>query len=116
MPLALPSIRMYPRAPWWEVENNPPASLNPTAALAGLLYKHGKRHHWLEFATRFYWGAIAASETTVYHVVMPVRSFLEHVPGRERPERELRRVAERIHRAGVVTYEMDVEGYVKGPL
>ena len=116
VPSALPSIREYPRAPWWEVDDHPPASLNPTAALAGLLYKHGKRHPWLESATRFCWEAIAASETTEYHDLMPVLTFLEHVPDRERAERELERVAERIRRPGVVTYETDAEGYVKGPL
>src|SRR5215469_13455066 len=31
VPSALPSIRAYPRAPWWECEDVPAASLNPTA-------------------------------------------------------------------------------------
>ena len=116
VPSALPSIREYPLAPWWEASIHLPASLNPTAALAGLLYKHGKQHPWLESATRFCWEAIAESDTTEYHDLMPVLTFLEHVPDRERAERELGRVAERIRRPGVVTYETDAEGYVKGPL
>lgn len=116
VPSALPSIREYPHAPWWEVAHDPPASLNPTAALAGLLHKHGKHHPWLEPATRYCWEAIAASETTEYHDLMPVLTFLEHVPDRDRAERELARVAERIRRPGVVTYETDAEGYVKRPL
>ncbi len=39
VPWVLPSVRDYPRAPWWETSDNPPASLNPTAAVAGLLQK-----------------------------------------------------------------------------
>lgn len=116
VPVALPSIRDYPRAPWWQAEDDPPASLNPTAALAGLLYKHGKRHPWLDSATRYCWRAIAATETTEFHDLMPVLTFLEHVPDRARAERELERLAERMRRPGVITYETDAEGYVKGPL
>lgn len=116
VPFALPSVREYPHAPWWETGDNPPASVNPTAALAGLLYKHGKQNPWLETATGFCWKAIAATETTEFHDLMPVLTFLEHVPDRDRAERELERVAERIRRPGVVTYETDAEGYVKGPL
>src|SRR5713226_10628499 len=26
IPFALPSVRAYPRAPWWEADDNPPAS------------------------------------------------------------------------------------------
>jgi hypothetical protein len=116
VPPTLPAIRAYPHAPWWEVSDSPPASLNPTAALAGLLYKQGVQHAWLDAATQYCWEAIAASDTTEFHDLMPVLTFLEYVPDRERAERELERVAERIRRPGVVIYETDAEGYVKGPL
>jgi hypothetical protein len=116
VPSALPSIRDYPHAPWWEAPDAPPASLNPTAALAGLLHKRGIQHAWLDGATQYCWEAIAASETTEYHDLMPVLTFLEHAPDRARAEHELARVTERIRQPGVVTYETDAEGYVKGPL
>ncbi len=48
VPYALPSVNAYPHAPWWTVEENPPASLNPTAAIAGLLFKYGIQHPWIE--------------------------------------------------------------------
>lgn len=119
VPVVLPSVREYPRAPWWEPQEPLAASLNPTASLAGLLYEHNVHHPWLAGATRYCWEAIAASETTEYHDLMPILTFLEHAehaPERDRAERELERIAERIRRPGVVTYETDAEGYVKGPL
>src|SRR5215469_8027926 len=33
VPFVLPSARDYPHAPWWETEDIPPASLNPTAPI-----------------------------------------------------------------------------------
>src|SRR5262249_1264742 len=37
VPFVLPSAHAYPRAPWWNSDDPPIASLNPTAAIAGLL-------------------------------------------------------------------------------
>ena len=40
VPWLLPSAHHYPRASWWNTVDSPPASLNPTAAIAGLLHKN----------------------------------------------------------------------------
>jgi hypothetical protein len=118
IPVVLPSIRQYPHAPWWEpeTEGQLQASLNPTAALAGLLHKHGIAHPWLEPATQYCWEAIARSETTEFHQLMPVLTFLEFVPDRARADGELTRVLKRIQEPGVVVSDPTAEGYVKGPL
>lgn len=48
VPFVLPSVRDAPRAPWWNTEtDDPPAWINPTASIAGLLHKHGVDHPWL---------------------------------------------------------------------
>jgi hypothetical protein len=114
VPFALPSVRDYPRAPWWEAEDDPPASLNPTAAIAGLLLKHDVQHPWLEGARDYCWGAIEGLETDEFHTLMPVVTFLEHAPDRERAERELERIGARI--AWVVERDPFATGYVKKPL
>ena len=44
VPFALPSVRDYPHVPWWESADQPPAALNPTAAIAALLHKHHIAH------------------------------------------------------------------------
>ncbi len=116
VPFALPSVRLYPRAPWWQADDNLPASLNPTAAIVGLLLKHKIKHPWVDPATAFCWRAIAESETRQFHELMPMITFLEYAPDRLQAERELKRVAARILEPGVVTMETYAEGYVKYPL
>lgn len=116
VPFAMPSTRQYPHAPWWGVDDNPPASLNPTADLVGLLLKAGVRHPWIDRASAFCWKAIEATETEQYHDLMPIISFLENAPDRARAEQALARVVERIRKPGVVAYDVDAQGYVKKPL
>ncbi len=124
VPFALPSVRNYPRAPWWQADDHTPASLNPTADLVGLLMKFGAQaglrsglpHPWVERAAAYCCQAIAAAETEQYHDLMPMISFLEHAPDRERAERELARIKERLCKPGVVEYDPQAGGYVKMPL
>jgi hypothetical protein len=116
VPYALPSVNAYPHAPWWTVEENPPASLNPTAAIAGLLFKYGIQHPWIETASNFCWREIAASDTTEFHTLMPVITFLEHAPDRVRAEHELQRIASRLTQPGVIEFDPNAEGYVQKPL
>lgn len=116
VPYALPSVNAYPHAPWWTVEDNPPASLNPTAAIAGLLLKHGIDHPWLEAASKFCWREIAATDTTEFHTLMPVITFLENVPDRAQAEHELQRIAARLVQPGIIELDPHAEGYVQKPL
>ena len=57
IPFVLPSVRARPRAPWWETADQPPADLNPTAAIAALLHKHRVEHPWMAAASDFAGGA-----------------------------------------------------------
>ena len=116
LPFALPSVKKYPRAPWWEADENPPASLNPTASIAGLLLKHQIEHPWLRRAEAYCWQAITATETTQFHDVMPIVTFLEHAPDRQRAKAELERAARRISAANIVSYDPNAAGYVQTPL
>lgn len=116
LPFALPSVMNYPRAPWWQAEDNPPASINPTAAIAGLLLKHNVRHPWVARASEFCWRVIAESESDEYHDLMPMVEFLTHAIDRKRAERELQRIADRIVEKKLVAYDPNAEGYVKFPL
>jgi len=116
VPYALPSVNAYPHAAWWTVEDNPPASLNPTAAIAGLLLKHGIQHPWIETTSQFCWREIAATDSTEFHTLMPAITFLEHVPDRTRAERELQRIAARLSQPGVLELNPHAEGYVQKPL
>jgi len=117
VPFALPSLNAYPHAPWWGVKDAvPPAQLNPTAAIAGLLLKGGVRHAWLERADDYCWRAIEASTTREFHDLMPIIVFLEHAPDRPRAERALAAIAEAVAAPGVVALDPEAEGYVQKPL
>jgi hypothetical protein len=116
VPFVLPSVRSAPRAPWWNTDDNPPASLNPTASIAGLLHKHGFRHAWLEGATEYCWNAIGASQLDEPHLLVAIITFLENAPDQARARREFDRLATSLFENNLVAIDPDTEGYVKMPL
>lgn len=116
VPFVLPSVRAYPRAPWWEPVDHPSASLNPTAAIAGLLHKNGVRHPWLEPATAYCWRAIEALEATSRYEIGCVLGFLEHVPDRVRAEAALERVGSMLVAQGLVALSPGAGGEAFSPL
>ncbi|MDQ3398852.1 MAG: hypothetical protein M3498_03725 [Deinococcota bacterium] len=115
VPFVLPSVQGYPHAPWWSTKDDPPASLNPTAALAGLLHKHHVHHPWLEGATLYCWENIPDRLPEDMHEMAVVLTFLHHVQGRDRAERELERLQEHLLSSGLVA-GVHESGYVKKPL
>jgi hypothetical protein len=116
VPFALPTTKQYPHAGWWAVEDDPPASINPTAAIVGLLLKHRVSHPWIERATAYCYDAIAVSDSTWYHDIMPMITFLEHAPDRERAETDLERIVQRLGAPGAINLETETDGYGHFPL
>jgi hypothetical protein len=116
LPFVLPSALEHPRAPWWQTGQDPPASLIPTAAIAGLLHKHRVDHPWLEPATAYTWRAVDAIEQTSPYEVRSVLPFLEHVPDRERAQAAFRRVGDLALEQGLIALDPAAEGEVHSPL
>lgn len=112
VPWLLPSAHHYPRAPWWNTVAEPPAALNPTAALVGLLYKNRVNHPWLERATAYCWAQIARLEPTDFHAFGVAFTFLEHVPERARAAGEIERLVALMVAGGLVA-ESGATGYVR---
>lgn len=103
VPAVLPSVRGYPRAPWFNVDDDaPPGSLLPTAGIAGLLHKNRVEHPWLDTATSFCWQAIAALEDTHPYEVEFSLTFLDHVPDREHATREADRLGRLVRERNLV--------------
>lgn len=102
VPFVLPSVRDFPRAPWWESTDDPPASVNPTAALAGLLHRHQVDHPWLGPATDFCWREIEARDDFEQYDMVAVLTFLEFVPDRGRAEAAFERLGKAIIDRGLV--------------
>jgi len=115
VPWLLPSAHAYPRAPWWNAQENLPASLNPTAGLAALLHKNKFQHEWLRSATEFCWSKIATLQPTEMHEMGVVLSFLYHVSDQDRAQKELTRLVDSFLKSDLVADIHDT-GYVRKPL
>lgn len=115
VPWLLPSAMSYPRAPWWQTDANPPASLNPTAAIAGLLHKYNVPNEWLAQATEYCWSEIEELSPNEMHSMGVVLTFLYHVPDRLRATAQLDRLID-LMLAGDLVADIDAEGYVRKPL
>ena len=116
VPFVLASASEYPCAPWWMAAGETPASLNPTAALAGLLHRHGTRHPWLERATAFCWDRLDRMERTEWYEARTVLLFLEHAPDRARAEAMTRRVVAMMVAQGLVALAPGAGGEAHSPL
>lgn len=113
LPFVLESVADAPRAPWWNTDPDPPAALNPTASVAGLLYKLGVTHPWLAAATAFVGEKLETLTESDPHTLLSVLVFLEEVPERARAEGMLERLTDEILRHTAL--ETDAEGYVHPP-
>jgi hypothetical protein len=115
VPFVLPTARTYPHAPWWNTDDNPPASLNPTAAIVGLLHKLGVEHPWLKRATAYCWVRIAALQPSEMHEIGVAITFLRYIGDRRRAERELERLGQQLLTSGLVA-DISATDYVRKPL
>ena len=115
VPFVLPAAREYPHAPWWNTDDDPPASLNPTAAIVGLLHKLEVDHPWLEPATAYCWKRIAALQPSEMHELGVAITFLRYIPDRRRAERELGRLGQQLLASGLVA-DITATDYVRKPL
>jgi hypothetical protein len=117
VPFVLPTVRDAPRAEWWNTDlDEPPASINPTASIAGLLHKYEIRHPWLNRATDYCWQYIEHLQISSGHDFLCVQLFLEHVADRERAERAFERISAQLMTGGHIAYDPSSSGYVLRPL
>jgi len=116
VPLALPTANRYPHSPWMSAPESPPAGLNPTASIAGMLLKAGIQHPWLEGACDYCWREIPRSEREGFHDLVPVITFLLNAPDQQRAAEQLDRIAQIVRKPGTVEMDPDAGGYVHMPL
>jgi hypothetical protein len=110
VPLALPSLEPYPRAPWWGIE--PGGSLITTANILAPLLRARVGHPWVDAATAFCWDTVEAiGETHPYEAEAAVM-FLDAAPDRPRAERAAERIGGLVHAQGLIGE--DFAGYAPG--
>jgi hypothetical protein len=114
--LAAPVIEGYPRAEHltdWTYE----PGLNPTAGLAGLLYHLDFPHPWRDAATRYCWQALEGNPPPEdVHALLETFGFLAEVPDRERAEKQIPALTERLMTAPMFHLDPEAEGYGLTPL
>ncbi len=116
VPFVLLSVRDYPHAPWWETEDQPPASLNPTAAIAALLHKHRVEHPWLTMATDYCWRKLDTINTTNPYEMRAVLPFLDYVSDRQRAEKIFARIGPKILEQNLVALTPTMQEETHSPL
>jgi hypothetical protein len=114
VPFVLPSVRDAPRAEWWNTEDNPPASINPTASIAGLLHKHKFQHGWLEKATEYSWRKIEKLQNGSAHDLLVATIFLENAPDLGRAEEAFQHISAQIKEQ--TAFDPHSPGYNFNPL
>lgn len=114
LPFALESIVDGPRAPWWQPSTG--ASLNPTAAIAGLLHRAGVEHDWVTTADAFCWSALAdrVPELTE-HEALCALEFLQTPSDTASADRIVGSLRSRVL-GDLVTNDPQTTGYVMSPL
>ncbi len=116
VPPAFPIIENFPRAAHWTDWTYIPA-LNPTAGLAGLLYRLGVDHPWRSQATEYCWRQLAAGGPLGdAHTLSEVLIFLEHVPDQERADQRARTIAAHLTDVSMLHLDPAAEGYGLTPL
>jgi hypothetical protein len=116
VPFVLPMAEEYPRAPWWNTGPEPPASINPTAGIAGLLHKHGISHSWLGPATEYCWRSIESDQERGGYDYLTIFAFLEFVPDRARARRAFERISAELLNGDLVTLDPNVTEHAFMPL
>jgi hypothetical protein len=116
VPFVLPSVRPYPRGPWWQTDDDPPGRLLPTAAIVGHLHRHGVKHPWVDRATDFCWARIEALTQTNPYEARAILPFLDHVPDTDRAEAAFDLVRPLILDGDLVEFDPRAKGEVHMPL
>lgn len=115
VPWVLPAVMDYPHAPWWQAGENPPASINPTGIICGLLYKNNFDHPWLAPAAEFCWQVIEGEMAEEMHDMGNILFFLRHSPDLERAQVQSERYFIHLLSSGLAADAGD-DGYVWKPL
>jgi hypothetical protein len=129
VPFVLPSALAYPRAPWWQTTDQPPAAITFTALIAGLLHKHQVAHPWLDHATDYCWRQVFAFDVTgaegaswntnkigKSYEARSILAFLEHVPDRRRAEEAFARIGRLVLERKLMELDPNTPGEVHTPL
>jgi len=115
VPVLLPTIEGYPRAPHWSETEEYPPDVNPTAAIVGYAHRLGYEHPWITRATDSVLNALEDPPTSAHSLLCATR-FLEYAPEGVDIERLANGVADALGESSLYQPHPDPNSYGVGPL
>jgi hypothetical protein len=114
VPVLLPTVEGYPRAPHWSETEEYPPDVNPTAAIVGYAHRLGCEHPWVTRATDSVRSALEDPPASA-HSLLCATQFLEYAPGVD-VERLRKVVADALDQSSLFQAHPDPNSYGVGPL
>lgn len=116
VPILLPSIAGYPRAPHWEATDFLPG-LNPTAAIAAHAHALGCHHPWVERATEHCLLELEAGRVpNEAHDLLGLCKLMQHAPDQDRAQRLASLIASALASAAFMKLDPAADVYGVTPL
>jgi len=116
-PLATRELNEYPHAPWWTVNGETSANINPTGRMLGLLLKQKVLtdfydEEWFQASLDFVWDYMDKEQPHGYHDGVQWITFLQHVPDRQRAEQLIEaKLDVWLSKPGSIERNLNTEGY-----
>ncbi|MER5730467.1 hypothetical protein ABT084_19390 [Streptomyces sp. NPDC002138] len=105
LPVAVPSPRTYPAAPYHPVQDDPPGELEITGPVVGLLHRNRVWHAWLFRATDFCWDRVETLRRSHPYEVQGAVAFLDGSPDRPRAAAAADRLGRLVREQGLAVLD-----------
>ncbi|RAP73602.1 prenyltransferase/squalene oxidase repeat-containing protein [Paenibacillus montanisoli] len=117
MPFVFCNAKDYSHAPWWGVERDDVASVNPTGLLIGYLSKQNARmdirqEEWFLRNTAYLWRVFEQEQPSGFHDGIQWITFLQNASDQEKAAVYLARIDDWLQQPGVIEFDPEAEGYV----
>jgi hypothetical protein len=114
VPAILPNAQEFPHAAHWG--HPQPPSINPTAAICGLLIDQGVQHPWLARATATCYDMLLTEPPDEAHGLVCAAIFAEHLPDKQLSDRLEAMLGAQLKTASFFIPEAPVRDYGLTPL
>ncbi|MCR8644439.1 hypothetical protein NV379_17430 [Paenibacillus sp. N1-5-1-14] len=117
LPFIFKDASEYPHTPWWAIEDDRQASINPTGSMVGYLYKQNAYkdfvyEDWFKKNEQYTWQYLDQGTPSGFHDGIHLITFLENVPDMLKASQHWSKVDEWLAQAGTIERDPHADGYV----